>query len=299
MNFYEILGVPNTATKYEIKKAYHKLAIQFHPDKCPNSVDKFNDIKTAYDVLSDDAKRAHYDSMTNEEQHKMYDLIKTYFKDIRPEYSHVYDMIIDMLYSKNEDEFKTDINDMNIKNIFDKIKQKIVNSRYIEITTNNIDLHIKLKERYYGVTKKVKIGNNTYDVNLWKKVCIIENTDIGQVTINIICLDDNMYQQIGENDLLVIQPVSLSQYLYGSKIKVDLFGNTTIPLEFDSCLDKKPIFGKENRGFIYDDGINRGKLFVYIVIEGINWVNNNTELDITYAETTKETIKLMFPPIYT
>jgi DnaJ-class molecular chaperone len=73
MNFYEVLQIPKTATKYEIKKAYHKLAVQYHPDKYngTDAEEKFNEIKTAYDILYDDNKRQHYDSMTSEEQTKI------------------------------------------------------------------------------------------------------------------------------------------------------------------------------------------------------------------------------------
>lgn len=63
-DFYEILEVPKSASKEEIKKAYRKKAIQFHPDKNPGnkeSEEKFKEAAEAYEVLSDDQKRARYD----------------------------------------------------------------------------------------------------------------------------------------------------------------------------------------------------------------------------------------------
>lgn len=53
--------MPPTATADEIKKAYKKLAIKFHPDRNPGSDDKFKEISNAYSVLSDDGKRSLYD----------------------------------------------------------------------------------------------------------------------------------------------------------------------------------------------------------------------------------------------
>jgi len=63
-DYYEILGVPKSAEKTEIKKAYRKLAQKFHPDKNPDNPEaeaKFKEASEAYSVVGDDSKRAKYD----------------------------------------------------------------------------------------------------------------------------------------------------------------------------------------------------------------------------------------------
>jgi molecular chaperone DnaJ len=64
-DYYEVLGVSKNASKEEIKDAYRKLAMQYHPDrnKSPDAEEKFKEISEAYAVLSDDEKRGQYDQL--------------------------------------------------------------------------------------------------------------------------------------------------------------------------------------------------------------------------------------------
>lgn len=67
-DYYRVLGIPKGASDDEIKKAYRKQALRYHPDKnkSPEAEDKFKEIAEAYDVLSDAKKKDIYDRFGEE-----------------------------------------------------------------------------------------------------------------------------------------------------------------------------------------------------------------------------------------
>ena len=63
-DYYDILGVAKNASEDEIKKSFRRLAMKYHPDRNPNNKEaenKFKEAKVAYEVLTDNKKRAAYD----------------------------------------------------------------------------------------------------------------------------------------------------------------------------------------------------------------------------------------------
>ncbi|MEW5805229.1 MAG: DnaJ domain-containing protein [Patescibacteria group bacterium] len=64
-DYYKILGVSETASIEEIKKAYRKLAHQYHPDRADGNETKFKEINEAYQTLSNQEKRRQYDARRN------------------------------------------------------------------------------------------------------------------------------------------------------------------------------------------------------------------------------------------
>ena len=129
-SFYEVLGVPKTATESDIKQAYFSLAKQYHPDlnKSSDSAKIFNDVNTAYETLIDKSKRANYDN---------------------PPHSPSFNQAFDSMFKKPSSSFK-DFSD--IFQDFSSEKEK----RVLKGEDVVVSLEISLEESVQGVQKEVK-----------------------------------------------------------------------------------------------------------------------------------------------
>ncbi|KAI6206552.1 DnaJ like subfamily C member 9 [Aphelenchoides besseyi] len=113
--FYEILEVSTTATSGELKRAFHKMALMYHPDKNPKAGEKFKLISKAYKVLSDPQKREIYDATGSTDENDSgdtdwYGVFKSMFKEVTEE------CIEEFLQSyKGTDEEREDIKEAYIK----------------------------------------------------------------------------------------------------------------------------------------------------------------------------------------
>ena len=132
MDYYEILGVSRNATKVEIKKAYRRLAMKYHPDKNPGdkeAEEKFKLINEAYQVLSDDEKRAIYDRYGKEGLEGRGYRTKTDFSDIFDMFSEIFG---DFGFESYEDEIPYDLD-------------------------RAIEVELEFEEAAYGISKEIEI----------------------------------------------------------------------------------------------------------------------------------------------
>jgi len=140
-NYYEVLEIPNNSSEADIKKAYKKLAIKWHPDKNPTNKEeaeaKFKEISEAYQVLSDPQKRETYDRFGEEG-------IKNEGNMGSSEFFNSPDDIFKMFFGQqgfSDHSFFQNINRSTVR----KTEPKIVN------------IPISLKDLYHGTKKKVTI----------------------------------------------------------------------------------------------------------------------------------------------
>ena len=152
-DFYEILGVAKSASEAEIKKAYRKLAIKYHPDKNPGDAaaeSKFKEASEAYSVLSDQQKRAQYDRFGHDGMRGA---------------SGGGGMNMDDIFSQFGDIFG------GFGDIFGGGSSRQSRERVIKGSNLRVRVKLNLKEVATGVEKKIKVKRKKVAPNLKYDTC--------------------------------------------------------------------------------------------------------------------------------
>jgi len=204
-NFYDILGVQEEASPDDIKKAYRKLAVQYHPDKNPDNKqaeETFKSIADAYDTLGDEAKRAKYD---HQRKFKHSDNHHEFF--MNEMFSQGWSGAFDQMFGSNGVKKGSDI--------------------VAQITVN-------MKEAYTGTTRDISLNGKIYKISIKKGVQngqklrlkglgqahpFNENLAKGDLIIIITVLMDDSFIRRG-NDLFVDISVHVYKLLAGGLIEI-------------------------------------------------------------------------------
>ena len=172
LKYYKALGVAQSATESEIKKAYHKLALKWHPDKNPNnkieSEKKFKEIVTAYECLGDPEKRRTYDLSGDQVYSKGHQSQPNYnFNGIPKNFQFSYDSFT----GSPSNGFNT--GDFDMSSVFEELmggffpSSQTRSSRYYDKNSDPAtlscikkDLDVTLEDLYNGITKTFRIKDN-------------------------------------------------------------------------------------------------------------------------------------------
>lgn len=148
-DYYQILGIEKKATKEDIKKAFRTLAHKYHPDKKGGDEAKFKEVSEAYSVLSDDKKRAEYDS---------YGRVFSGGGGPSGGASGFEGFDFSQFGGANGAEFDIDLNDIfgGFSDIFGGAGGRTSRGRDI-----SIDLELSFKESIFGLTRKVLITKDS------------------------------------------------------------------------------------------------------------------------------------------
>lgn len=280
-DYYKVLGVNKTATQVEIKKAYRKLAIKYHPDKNKGnkqSEEKFKEIAEANDVLSDPGKRKKYDEMgSNWNQYQNYSQPNT------GGYAQSYQR-----KGGGGQEFSGDLNDLfgrsggfsDFFNMFFGGRNEDSYTPQAQKGTNlQAKLHLSLEEAYKGVRKIIDLGEEKIGINIKPGIQDEQKLKIrgkggkgqrravpGDLYVIISINPHPVFTRKG-NDLYCRLPLNISAAVLGGKIQLaSLSGhiNMTIPPETEN----EKTFRLKGMGMPdYDKPGIKGDLYVSVYIE--------------------------------
>jgi molecular chaperone DnaJ len=264
-DFYEVLGVSKNATKNEIKSAYRKSALKYHPDrnKAPDAEDRFKEINEAYEVLSNDQKKSAYDQFG----HAAFDPNagpfggRTYTQQSGP---------FNFTYSQSGGNVGgADFDFGGFSNPFDIFEQFFgagfasQQSRGKRLETYKISL--SFLEAANGVEKEFSIDGKR------RKIKIPAGVDDGQqirfkdFILYIDVLPDKTFKREG-NDIFVTINLTFSQAVLGTEIEVPTL-TEPVKVRVKSGTQPNTLIRLRGRGIKQVTGFGIGDLYIRLMVE--------------------------------
>ena len=206
MDYYQILGVSKSATESEIKSAYRKLALKWHPDrnKEKGAEDEFKKITKAYETLSNKEKRANYDQLG----HNRYEQYGGQAGAGQSQYSwNSSEMPFDFDFSQGVDPF----------DIFESI---FGNGRSRRAKRDVYSVKITFEESYHGVEKDLVIKGQTKKIKIPAGVDSDNRIRFEDFDIEIRVEKSKKFRREGQ-DLIIEKELPYSIAVLGGNIFVD------------------------------------------------------------------------------
>ncbi len=243
-NPYVILGLdPNKDySDDEIKKAYHKNVLKYHPDKnkSPDAAEKFIEIHTAYEILS--SNKSKYESFNIEQKNEFYNIIKNSIVAKYPNFNNYLDFFTSLFYS-SENDFKDEI----LNNDFNTIYSSFINKLPNAVSKFSQQLQ-SLKENYNKnhITNQNNLNliNNNDLINEDKEEKEELDLDIvSSISCSIADKIKNKYRKIlvkrdTRDDIILYVPLRKHKMVFkgDGEIFNDRFGDIVINIH---CYDEK------------------------------------------------------------
>jgi curved DNA-binding protein len=280
-DYYKVLGVEKSATPEEIKKAYRKLAVKYHPDKNPGdkaAEEKFKEANEAYEVLSDAEKRKKYDQFGENwryyEQHggkaEDFDWSQWGPSGRRQTYSHEGDM--DDLFGEGQ----------HFSDFFEQLFGQRFGGRRRQQAGRGRDTHavmeVSLEDAYQGGTQQVMVNGSRLNIKLKPG---LQNGQVirlkgkgapgrsggpdGDLLITIKLSPDPQYELKGK-DIYGDAQVDLYTAILGGKINVQGPGGP-LSMNIPAGTDSGKVFRLKGVGMPeYDNPSQRGDLYLKVIL---------------------------------
>jgi curved DNA-binding protein len=253
-DYYKVLGIDRKADEDQIKRAYRKLALQYHPDRNPGdstAEDKFKDINEAYQVLSDPEKKSRYDALGesyNRYQQRggtpgSFNWEDWYSTGYPGGNVHVETGGVDDFLRGGFSEFFTRIfgGNPNFGGSFDFQEPSRTRSR-MQKPSYQQELEISMHESYHGTKRMIEIDGKRLEVKIPRGAKtgtrvrvpdVIATSSAGQkgdLFLVIKVADDPRYKRKGDN-LYMDVPVELTTAVLGGEVMVEtLSGNVVLTI---------------------------------------------------------------------
>ena len=269
-DYYKVLGVDRSAKQDEIKKAYRKLAVKYHPDKNPGdkaAEEKFKEISEAYQVLGNEESRKKYDELgANWKQYENMNYGGQGFQGFEGFQGFGdsgFSDFFDAFFGGNGGGF-------DFENIsFGSSGGRRSRTRAMKGQDMTASIDLTLREAYNGSQRIINIGNETIKISIKPGVKSgqtlrvkgkggkgVNGGENGDLMLKINIMQDPVYQRDGD-DLTRTVNIDVYTAILGGKIEIDTMkGNVSVPIkpqtQNNSMLRLKglgmPHYGKEGAG---------------------------------------------------
>lgn len=266
-DYYKILGVDRKAKEDDIRKAYRKLAMQYHPDRNPGNKqaeERFKEINEAYQVLSDPQKRAHYDRLGS-------DYSRWQRRGAPGDFN--WDQ-----YGGFPGGTRVDADDMQdifsdfFRTIFG-IRGEEPRSRYSQAQGYQQDLEITLDEAYKGTTRVLQTNGKQKQVRIPAGVRTGSKVRVAGAGPNGLDLylivgvkDDRRFERRGD-DLHTTAAISVFTAILGGEADVETL-NGKVKLNIPPGTQPEQVFRLSGRGMPHvKNPSEKGDLFVHLKVQ--------------------------------